>query len=127
MGKKKDKKGRKSKNNQLSAEKQFQTEIKNIIEKIILKTEEDDPDCPIRIKTGKSKNKFSYSDLQVFINEQTKDVNVHNLENTYEKLADAEPIHDNYAENENNEITDIESTHCDDRENEYVEFVFSVQ
>ena len=37
MGKKKDKKGRKSKNNQLSAEKQFQTEIKNIIEKIILK------------------------------------------------------------------------------------------
>jgi LytS/YehU family sensor histidine kinase len=78
MGKKKDKKGRKSKNNQLSAEKQFQTEIKNIIEKIILKTEEDDPDCPIRIKTGKSKNKFSYSDLQVFINEQTKDVNVHN-------------------------------------------------
>jgi hypothetical protein len=27
MGKKKDKKGRKSKNNQLSAEKQFQTEI----------------------------------------------------------------------------------------------------
>ena len=59
MGKKKDKKGRKSKNNQLSAEKQFQTEIKNIIEKIILKTEEDDPDCPISAYFGHIRTLFS--------------------------------------------------------------------